>query len=166
MPTGADPEAEKLRIIRTAAELIKTDIKSIATHQQYPEITELRDVRIQVNFIPHSLKSLLKPLVYGKNSDLKVASIGQATLQAARPRVIIAPMQIGLGVQLHHHYGSRFLIDTLNHHGFCISYSEVRLYERSAAVSPDFDIPGYQQHQIVQYVADNVDDRCCHIWLR
>ncbi|KAK6171913.1 hypothetical protein SNE40_018334 [Patella caerulea] len=32
---------------------------------------------------------------------------------------ILCPIQLGLAVQLHHQYGSRFLIDTHNAHGFC-----------------------------------------------
>ena len=42
--------------------------------------------------------------------------------QAARPRVLLAPLQIGLYVQLHHHFASRFLIDSLHRLGFCCSY--------------------------------------------
>ena len=65
---------------------------------------------------------------------MKCASIGQALMQAARPRVLIAPLQIGLAVQLHHHFASRFLIDSLHAQGFCSSYREVTPYERNAAM--------------------------------
>ena len=41
---------------------------------------------------------------------MKIASIGQAIMQAARPQVLLAPLQFGLGVQMHHHFGSCFLI--------------------------------------------------------
>ena len=37
---------------------------------------------------------------------VKVASIGQAIVQTPRPRVIPAPLQVGLAVQLHHHFAS------------------------------------------------------------
>ena len=50
------------------------------------------------------------------------------------------------GVQLHHHYASRFLIDTLHKHGFCCSYNEVHQFEQNAVLS-----------QFVQYVADNIN---------
>ena len=49
---------------------------------------------------------------------MKIASIGQAIMQAAQPRVLLAPLQIGLGVQMHHYFGSRILIDSLHNHGF------------------------------------------------
>ena len=42
---------------------------------------------------------------------MKIASISQAILQAARARVLLAPLQFGLGVQMHYYFGSRFLID-------------------------------------------------------
>jgi hypothetical protein len=48
----------------------------------------------------------------GKDKDLKVGSIGQAIMQAARPRILQAPLV--LGVQMHFHFASRFLIDTVS----------------------------------------------------
>ena len=83
-------------------------------------------------------------------------------MQAARPRVYGAthsglyefrvPLQIGLGVQLHHHYASRILIDTLHKHGFCCSYNEVHQFEQNAVMSYGTDIPSYSL-QFVQSVA-------------
>ena len=73
--------------------------------------------------------------------DLKRASIGQAIMQAARPRVLLAPLQIGLDVQLHHHFTSRLLIDSLHRLGFCYSYQEVQTFEKNAAVTQGTGIP-------------------------
>ena len=78
-------------------------------------------------------------------------------MQATRPRVLQAPLLLGLGVQMHFHFASRFLIDTLDGLGYSCSYSEVQSYERSAAVACGTDIPGYIPGQFIQYVADNVD---------
>ena len=44
----------------------------------------------------------------------KISIIGQAVMQAARPRAIISSLQIGLAVRIHHSFASRFLIDSLN----------------------------------------------------
>ena len=99
---------------------------------------------------------MLTDLFVGKDVQAKISSIGQAIMQAARPRVLLAPLQIGLGVQLHHHYASRFFIDTLHKHGFCCSYNEVHQFEQNAVLSYGTDIPNYSS-QFVQYVADNVD---------
>ena len=72
-----------------------------------------------------------------------IASFGQAIIQATRPRVIIAPLQIGLGVQMHHYFGPKFLINSLNSHGFCSSYTEVKKYEVSAADAQGNEVPSY-----------------------
>ena len=116
-----DPEKDKLRIIETAAKLIKDDIKAVKTsHSSYPSFDELKAEEC-INFLPVSLKTLLTGLFVGKEMHIKIASIGQAMMQATRPRVLLAPLQIGLGVLLHHLYASCFLIDALHKHGFCCS---------------------------------------------
>ena len=88
-------------------------------------------------------------------NDLKVATIGHCIMQATRPRTVLAPIPFGLGVQLHHLYGSRFLIDSLYAHGLCLSYDEVLRFSKSAARSSDttYPISGHFGH----YIADNVD---------
>lgn len=80
-------------------------------------------------------------------------------MQSARPRISICPMQIGLGVQLHHHFASKFkvLIDTLYSFGFCSSYAEVQIFQYSAAVTQGTDILGFTPGRFIQFVADNVD---------
>ena len=89
-------EDEKWSIIRTAAKLIKQDIKAILpTDAFYPKVEE--DLEKHVQFLPHSLQVFLENLVAGKHR-FKLASIGQAVMQAARPRALIAPLQIGLAV--------------------------------------------------------------------
>ena len=151
-----DSEKDKLRIIKAAARLIKDDIKGMkASYSNYPVMNDLKS-ETSMNFLPESLRVLLTDIFVGKDVQFKVSSIGQAVMQAARPRVLLAPLQFGLGVQLHHHFASRFLIDTLHKHGFCCSYSEVHQFERNAVLSYGTDIP-HSVPQFVQYVADNVD---------
>lgn len=153
----AYPEAEKMRIIETAAKLIKDDIKLVETsHDVYPDCDSLKSEEDAKNFLPESLRVLLKGLLVGKNIGMKTASIGQTIMQATRPRVILAPLQIGLGVQLHHHFASRFLIDTLHQLGFCCSYQEVQRFLSNAVMLHGTDIPGFSGG-FIQYAADNVD---------
>ena len=97
----------------------------------YPGFEELHGSEECIHFLPISLKVLLTGLIVGKEVQTKVAAIMQAT----RPRVLLAPLQVGLGVQLHHHYISRFLIDTLHKLGFCCSYNEVHQFEQNAVLS-------------------------------
>ena len=150
-----DIEEQKMNIIKTAAKLIKKDLKSLPTSSgNYPTIDT--DAESHVHFLPATLSAFLGVLVSEKNNSLKVASIGQAIVQAARPRVVIAPLQIGLAVQLHHNFSSRFLVDTLHHHGFCSSYQEVQMFNQNAALSQGTNIPSFNG-EFVQYAADNVD---------
>jgi hypothetical protein len=84
-----------------------------------------------------------------------MASIGHAIVQAARLR-LTAPPQLSLAIQMHHHFGSRFLIDSLHQHGFCSSYIEVQKFEkRAAATNIDAKVENYEQ--FIQYAGDNVD---------
>ncbi|VDI49934.1 Hypothetical predicted protein [Mytilus galloprovincialis] len=70
-------------------------------------------------------------------------SIGQSIVQAAAPRMFMLPLQLALGVQLHHNFSSRFLIDTLNSLGFCSSYTEIQKFECCAAAEKGNDIPNF-----------------------
>ncbi len=155
-------EKDKLSIIKTAAKLILSDIKSLTvSNDQYPSTEEMLSASAEDSYLPATLQLLLRTMFAGKKTNVKVASIGQAIIQATRPRVLLAPLQLGLGLQMHHHYSSRFLIDTLNSLGFSCSYSEVQRYERSAAVAQGTDIPDHTPGQQIQYVADNVDHNVC-----
>ena len=85
-----DIEAEKINIIKAAAKLTKNDLKSIkTTNENYPEI----DSDVESNGLPW--KCCLRKIY-----SLKMS--GQAIIQAHGPRVVIAPLKIGLAVQLHH----------------------------------------------------------------
>jgi hypothetical protein len=154
-----DCELEKQRVVEAAASLIKSDIKSMNQLKKefYPSALQLSSTENILSYLPNSLRHFLDALFVGEDKDLKIGSIGQAMMQATRPRVLLTPLQLGLGVQMHHHFASRFLLDTLYQHGFCCSYTEVQRYERSAAVSTGIDIPGYVPGHFMQYVADNVD---------
>jgi len=157
-PKVDDYDVEKARIVETAAKLIKSDIKKLdVSTSDYPSSEEMSSIEQALKFIPKLLQLFLKTIFVGKHISLKLASVGQAIIQATRPRSIVAPLQLGLGVQMHHHFASKFLIDSLNSHGFCSPYTVVQKYERSAAVNQGTDIPGYTPGRFIQHVADNVD---------
>ena len=101
------PKKDKLKIVETAAKLIRDDIKALQTsHRAYPACDELGSDD-SINFLSESLKILLEGLIMGKDVQTQIASTGQALMQSARPRVLLAPLQIGLGVQLHQQHISR-----------------------------------------------------------
>jgi len=76
-------------------------------------VAEIETEERCLNFVPDSLKLLLEGILVSKDVGLKLASTGQAIMQAVRPRGLPAPLQVVLGIQLHHHFASRFLIDSL-----------------------------------------------------
>ena len=110
-----------------------------------------------VSFLPESLKLLLELMFVEYDEEIKVASIGQTIMQAVRPRILIAQLQLGLRMQMHHIFGSRFLIDSLSWHGFCCFCSEVHRYETNAAICKGLEIPHLTNDQFVQYIVDSVD---------
>ncbi|KAK7111326.1 hypothetical protein V1264_010980 [Littorina saxatilis] len=136
-PKTNDDESEKLKLVKAAAALIKNEIKaaSATTNKEYPTSEDISSGAYNLDFVLQSLQLFLRLIFSEKDADNKIASVGQAIVQAARPRVVIAPLQIGLGVQMHHHFGSRYLIDVLNAMGFSSSYTEVQRFEANAAVS-------------------------------
>ena len=111
-------ESESQRIVVTAAKLIRNVIKCVEVdNESYPTQNQLETTEEALKFVPSLLVSFLQVLMTGKDIDLKLTSIGQAIMQACRPRVMLAPLQLGLSTQMHHMFGSRFLVDSLNKHG-------------------------------------------------
>ena len=84
-PKQQDADAERRRNIETAANLIKNDIKMVETSKiNYPLVNDISSIDKNVDFIPISLRIFLRKLFLEKNSDTKIASIGQAIIQATR----------------------------------------------------------------------------------
>ena len=125
-----------------------------SSREEYPDSTTIENHR---NYIPETLRQFLEQVIRKKDASLKISAIGQALVQTTRPNTVIAPLQIGLAVQMHRTFGSRFLIDTLSHLGFCTSYTEVRKFELNAAVFHGIDLP--ETTDTVQFMADNVDHK-------
>ena len=130
-----DSKSEVIRIIQTAAKLIRSEIKSIdASGESYPSSEQMANSEMALKYVPETLQEFLQVLFTGKNTEMKRASIGQAIMQGTRPRVILAPLQFGLALEMHHKFSSRFIVDTLAKHGFGCSYAEIQRFERSAAL--------------------------------
>lgn len=158
---------KKESILDAAAELLLTDILSSIPNktQDYSFFSSISSVEECLEFLPDSLRKFLEKIATGKKKMIKVASIGQAIMQAARPKSITAPLQIALGIQLHHILPSRFLIDHLHCLGFCCSYKEVGLFIRNASINRSCDLQEVVQQSLespfIQFVADNADHNFC-----
>ena len=157
---SADSADESLRLVKTAAALIRSDIMAMNFDRSvYPDFSNL-SVESQFSCLPVTLQTLLSEVIKGKNSALKMASIGQSIIQASRPNTCIAPLQVGLAVQLHKTFASRFLVSTLHKMGFCASYAEVNNFQLNAAAFQGLNLPDVTEKTSLQFVADNVDHNC------
>lgn len=131
-----DNQSEKQRMIQSVAKIIKTDVCLIPSNKEvYPSSESLSNLELQRNFLPDALYDLLDGMFVEKDRVLKVVSIGQAIIQAIRPRTIISPLQFGLAVQMHHNFGSKALVMTLSNLGLCSSYWETKKFEMCAAAT-------------------------------
>ncbi|KAJ8049891.1 hypothetical protein HOLleu_02834 [Holothuria leucospilota] len=153
---STDENQLKQQIVNAAADLVCNEIKCIQTSKEtYPDSNKLSSLEDNLDYVPGLLRTFLDRVLTGKTKDLKVATLGQCIVQMTRPRIVLAPIPLGLGVQMHHQYGSRFLIDSLNNHGLCVSYSEVLNFESSAACFKGTGNP--VAGHFGQYIPDNVD---------
>lgn len=82
-----DAEEERLSILTTAAKHLKSEIRSInVSTDVYPSASLISSLSENLNYIPKGLRTLLQGLLAEKENHIKVSSIGQALMQATRPR--------------------------------------------------------------------------------
>ncbi|KAJ8018289.1 hypothetical protein HOLleu_43798 [Holothuria leucospilota] len=93
-PKHQDSESEKLPIITAAGKLVRSDIKLMgAFSKAYTTSKSVTSVDENLDYIPESAILLLRVIMNEKKNTLKVASIGQTLVQAALPRILMAPLQ-------------------------------------------------------------------------
>ena len=108
-----DRRKENVRVVEEAAQIIKDDIKSLNTSKEtYPDVKDM-SIEQAIQLLPNSLLVFLKNLLTETCTCTKLASLGQALMQAVRPWFSL-PLQLGLAVQMHHHFASKFLNNALN----------------------------------------------------
>ena len=122
-------EEEAERIVCAAAKIIRAEIReNIYDAKSYPTNEDIANVNQGKKWIPHYLQTFLGIII---QSELKQNSIGHSIVQSARPRSVITPTLFGVGVEMDHVFGSRWLVDELSRLGFSISYDEVNRYKQS-----------------------------------
>jgi len=152
---NAEDEAD--RIVCAAAKIIRAEIRERKYDvQSYPSNEDIANVSKGKEWIPNHLQSFLKIII---KSELKQNSIGHSIVQSARPRSVITPTLFGIGVEMDHVFGSRWLVDELSRLGFSISYDEVNRYKQSVIQSESLNnlLEEYLPGAFTQWVADNVD---------
>ena len=166
-PKDIDLQQQKVQLIKTAAELIQSEIKEMPDtfKETFPTTDDLQIDKL-LAYLPETLQIFLKTIFVGSQTNkqkMKMSAIGHAITQACRPRSISAPMQIALAVTLHHHYQSRYIIDVLHGLGLSSSYNEVLQFERSAAKESFVDLAGclLEENSLLKASGDNVDHQTC-----
>ncbi|KAJ8879471.1 hypothetical protein PR048_020079 [Dryococelus australis] len=130
-----DRNQEKFQIIESAAKFIKNEISSLCNSMDlYPSPSDIASLEENKKILPSVLQTFLNILITKSGSDLEKAAVGQAIMQACRPRSFICLIPLGIGVQVHRDFGSRLLIDELYRLGFSVSYDEVQRYLQSSVM--------------------------------
>ena len=148
---------EKQRIISLAAEIIRDEIHDLSecNKEYYPQEDNIANKDESENWLPKKLLRFLSILV---PSTAKRISIGQSIVYAARPNYAFPPVLFGLGVELDHVFGSRWLVEHLSRLGFCISYQEVAKYKQSVLQNENTeDHIIMSQPRFARWSADDVD---------
>lgn len=151
-----DSKKESERVMIAAAKLVREEIRARNYNKDvYPGINEIKSSEECGDFLTPSLRVFLETLI---KDELKCDVIGQAITQAARPNSVISPLLFGLGIELDHVFGSKWLTEELSSFGLSITYNEVQLFKQSilqqqtlqSLSPPPFPTLG-------QYIADNAD---------
>jgi hypothetical protein len=147
---------ESMRIVKAAAKLILAQIQEMPNNMDtYPTAADITDE--EKNQVPPLLQVFMESIV---QSQLKQNAIGQLIVQAVRPQGILMPIPFGLGVEMDHVFGSKFLISELARLGLSISYDEVIRFKQSVLSSialGDVSNETLSSASFTQWVADNVD---------
>ena len=147
------------QLLYSVASIIWRDIEKVRIFKEhYPNSTEV-SFESSLQSMPVSLVKLLSWITDEKAfstctvpSNIKTESVRKCLALTecivATSRSIITPFHLGLAIQVYHEFGSKRLIEILNAHGFCVTYSELRRYLTSVAnheisrISGDRYIPG------------------------
>ena len=128
------------------------------SNETYPTTEEIGNFDKGVEWVPESLQLLLAYLIPQK---LKQLSIGQCIVQAAKPRSVLCPVTLSLGVELDKTFGSKWLLDHLARLGFTVSSGEVLRFKQSAIQHAKEHYNEVEQEVtdelFTQWSADNVD---------
>ena len=140
-------EAERI-VIAAVKKIIRAEIRERKyDSNSYPANEDITSI------FPYHLQTFLKITV------LKENSIGHSIIQSAQPSSVTTPTLFGIGVEMDHVFGSRWLVNELSKLGFSISYDEVNRYKQSVLQSESLDslLAEYFPGTFTQWVANNVD---------
>jgi hypothetical protein len=147
-------------IVVTSAKILRAAIKEMNPEKDnYPTPDDM-EIKAALEFNPPLLNLFLKTVFNSSDElDARVAFIGQAIIQCTRPRSILCPLCLGVGVQFHNNFQSKLAVEELNGLGVSSSYHTVTNYEHAGAVYLNKALQSLQipPDTLVQFMGDNAD---------
>lgn len=106
------------------------------------------------------LRTFLQVLL---RSELRQSIIGQAIVQASKPRSAIMSLSFGLAAELDHVFGSKWFLYKLYKLGFCCSYTEATGFKHSAIITEDATQANVTLPSVTcsQHIADYICHNLC-----
>lgn len=173
-------KAVQSEILCTAAAILRQEINSIPSFTDYPSPSNVTQ-KASEEYIHESLIQFIEWLIddsafslnkqeYISSDNIKKTAISLAECIIFNITKTFTHLHLGLGMEWHHNYGSKQLIETLNSYGFCISY-ELRRFITGAAMQevaklenhkyiPTSIIPIKDGGGLIQEGDDNIDINC------
>ena len=154
------PEEEAEEIIRMAGKLILGNIRGSEFDREFYPCNKIIEFVEGLKWLPPYLRILITSVI---KQPLKQVGIGQSIVNAARPKSVISRILFGLGIELDHVFGSKWLLKELNRLGFCIGSDEVTRYKQSIVENEnamDFLCENLSG-SFTQWPADNADHNLC-----
>lgn len=168
------------QVIYEAASILKHEIEDFKKDYDNDTYFDCDDLSLEAseNFVPPLLLKFMTTILdvnKSSDKDTAVKNVNKKRIALALSECliynssrIITPFVFGIGVQLHHDYGKRAIIDCLHAHGLCVSYTELRQFLTSLAFSESTHvedgiyIPSKITHinqggMLIQEGDDNVD---------
>jgi hypothetical protein len=122
--------------LHRAVKILREALQSTMRTTEYRTPNEMT-LNASEEFVPKPLAVVMKWLIdkkafesadphYESSEDVKRKYLTLAESAIFCSQKIATPFHFGLAIQMHHDYGKRAIIDTLNAHGICISYDDLR----------------------------------------
>jgi hypothetical protein len=154
LESPSNHEDEKI-VLYKAAGILRHRMADIhASREHYLPSADISKKKC-ADFVPNVLYDFISWLV-DDNSYKNVSSCSTESVKTSvstvsichdiigQCRNILTPVTLGLGVYIHHEFGSKKLVEELHAMGHCVSYDEVRRFLTSAALdqqSQDVYVP-------------------------
>ena len=143
----------KEKVVRAAAKIVIEEIWEMNfSKDHYPGVSEIKESE---KWFLDLLQLFMKVIV---PTMLKHVNLSQCIVQAARPRTVIAPMPIGVGLNIDKSTRCKQLITPFSRLGFLILPGEVSQFKQSVIEDIEKDDNQEKVHDgFKKWVSDNVN---------